>query len=978
VVSGRRFARWPDLLRTPVGITAAVMVAAMFLLAVIAPPIWGHAALKIDVGAASQGSTAAHPLGTDALGRDVLHRTLVATRLSLFLAVVASLLGAGLGIPIGVLPALVGRRLGRLITSAISLAVAFPTLLLAIFVASIVGLGASGAVIGIASAVAPYFARLSQTLAASVAGADYIAAARLLGIGRVRLTRRHVLPNVAEPLLLTLMLTMGEALIALAGLSFLGLGVQPPSYDWGGMLNDGFNRIYVTPIVVVGPAVAIMFAALGFNLLGDTLAQKAARRAGTLPGHPPALPVPAPAERDGRVEQSQADGHGKVLDVRGLSVSLPGGSVPVRDVSITVEPGEIVGIVGESGSGKSLTAMAIAELLPARAQATAERLLLFGRDVRSLGKAERRRLLGRSLSIVYQDPTASLNPALRVGRQLAEVAEVHEGLSRHEAIRRSVERLRLVRIGSPDKRIRNYPYELSGGMRQRVMIAMGLMGTPRLIIADEPTTALDATVQHQILKLLDDVSRSTGAAAILISHDIAVVSQLCRRVLVMYAGRVVEELEVTTLVRQPAHPYTTALLASVPTMESDREQRLASIPGRAVGPFDRSPGCPFAPRCPAASDRCSSELPVLRPLASGHRVACWHPNSVTVAPRIPLERRVQAVRRAPASAVETRGLTVRFGRGQSTLVAVDGVDLTVPEKTIVGLVGESGSGKSTLAKAIAGLVPVAGGEVVLHGVAASHGRNGSVRGLNRRVQLVFQDPYSSLNPRMTVGGAIAEAAGVGGGAWRAVRAREVGELLELVHLDPAVMRELPSRLSGGQRQRVALARALAVRPEVLIADEITSALDVSVQSAVLNLLRDLRDRLGISILFVSHNLATVRYVSDTLAVMYLGRLVEAGPAAALMAEPQHPYTRSLRDAVPRLGVSIRTLGSSTPYAEPPDSRHPPSGCHLHPWCPVGPMVDPTREICIRVDPREGADERVHRAACHFALGARPELDGPPS
>ena len=237
--------------------------------------------------------------------------------------------------------------------------------------------------------------------------------------------------------------------------------------------------------------------------------------------------------------------------------------------------------------------------------------------------------MGRSLAIVYQDPMASLNPALRVGRQLGEVAEVHEGLSRREARRRSVERLRSVRIGSPERRVRNYPFELSGGMRQRVMIAMGLMGTPQLIIADEPTTALDVTVQQQILKLLDDVGTSTGAAAILISHDIAVVSQLCQRVLVMYAGRIVEELDVPTLVRGPAHPYTAALLASVPTMESDREQPLVSIPGRAAGPFDRSPGCPFAPRCPAASARCSSELPVLEPLASGHRVACWHPNAAT-------------------------------------------------------------------------------------------------------------------------------------------------------------------------------------------------------------------------------------------------------------------------------------------------------------------------------------------------------------
>jgi peptide/nickel transport system permease protein len=349
-------------------------------------------------------------------------------------------------------------------------------------------------------------------------------------------------------------------------------------------------------------------------------------------------PVVLPLEQHGSVAEPDDDGRATVLDIRGLTVAFPGGSMPVRDVSITVEPGEIVGIVGESGSGKSLTAMAIAELLPPRAQSTTERRLLFGQDLGSLGNAGRRRLLGRSLAIVYQDPMASLNPALRIDRQLGEVSEVHEGLSRREARKRSVERLRSVRIGSPERRARNYPFELSGGMRQRVMIAMGLMGTPQLIIADEPTTALDVTVQQQIIKLLDDIGTSTGAAAIFISHDIAVISQICQRVLVMYAGRVVEELDVSTLVRQPAHPYTAALLASVPTMESDRERPLVSIPGRAAGPFDQSPGCPFAPRCPAASDRCRTELPVLTPLATGHRVACWHPNSVVPEPAFQSKR----------------------------------------------------------------------------------------------------------------------------------------------------------------------------------------------------------------------------------------------------------------------------------------------------------------------------------------------------
>ena len=314
-----------------------------------------------------------------------------------------------------------------------------------------------------------------------------------------------------------------------------------------------------------------------------------------------------------------------VLALDELTVSFPGGSVPVRNVSIQVAPGEIVGIVGESGSGKTLTAMAIADLLPASARLSASRFALFGEDPRRLSDTQRRRLLGRSLAVVYQDPMSALNPALRVGRQLSEVAEVHQDLSKGSGQERAVDRLRAVRIGNPEARVRQYPHEFSGGMRQRAVIAMGLMAEPKLIIADEPTTALDVTVQQQILRLLRDVSVSGGSAAIFISHDVAVVSQLCSRVLVMYAGRVVEELDVETLVAGPAHPYTAALVASVPTMDSDRGQPLASIPGRAPGPFDDAPGCPFAPRCPRATDRCRKEMPPLEQRAPTHRAACWHP-----------------------------------------------------------------------------------------------------------------------------------------------------------------------------------------------------------------------------------------------------------------------------------------------------------------------------------------------------------------
>jgi peptide/nickel transport system permease protein len=608
-------------LRTPTGAVAAVLLVALLVLALIGPMVWGHEAKAVDVANILQGGSSAHPLGTDNLGRDLLARVLVACRLSLALAVLATLVGAVIGIPWGALPVVLGRRGARFVNASIDFSVAFPSLLLAIFLAIVLGAGALAAVLALGLVSAPVFARLTQTLAASVAGSDYVAAARVLGVPRSRVLARHVLPNVAEPLILNVTLTVGYALLSIAGLSFLGLGVQPPDYDWGRLLQDGLQRIYVTPGASLGPAVAIVVAGLAFNGLGEALARAASTR-----------PAVRGRPRRGR-PAGVADGapvEDAVLDVAGLTVAFPtpdGSITPVRGVSLAVGAGEIVGIVGESGSGKSLTALAIAQLVPAPGDVGAERLRIAGRDVREISAPERRRLLGTSVAMVFQDPTASLNPALRVGRQLAEVAEVHGGARRTEAMRMAVERLRTVRIPAPERRARRFPHELSGGMRQRAMIAMGLMGSPRLIIADEPTSALDVTVQQQILRLLRQVSEETGAALIFISHDMAVVAELCQRVLVMYAGRVVEELDVATLLSAPAHPYTRALLASVPEMATDRDQPLATIPGRPPEPHEVNEGCPFAPRCPFADDRCRAELPLLRELAPGQTVACWYPQA---------------------------------------------------------------------------------------------------------------------------------------------------------------------------------------------------------------------------------------------------------------------------------------------------------------------------------------------------------------
>jgi peptide/nickel transport system permease protein len=594
-------------LRTPAGALSLAALLGLALLAMVAPLVWGSDAARVDVAHLLEPGSAAHPLGTDALGRDNLARVLVATRDSLLLAVLATLVAAGIGIPFGALPSVIGRRGARAANALIDFSVAFPALLLAIFLAVVLGVGARAAVLAIGIASAPSFARLTQTLAASVGGSDYVAAARVVGVGRWRLLTRHVLPNIAEPLILNTTIAAGYALLAISGLSFLGLGTQPPAYDWGRLLDEALPRIYVTPEAALGPVVAIVAAGLAFNTLGEALARGTARR----PLRRPRADVAPPA-----ATLSQP---GTLLDVSDLTVSFEPVDV-VRGVSLSAEPGEIVGIVGESGSGKSLTALAIAQLAPGSVGGA---VTLWGRDVRGLSRRE----LGTSVAMVFQDPGTSLNPAMRIGRQLAEVLEVHAGAGRAEATDVALARLRSVRIARPEARMAQYPHELSGGMRQRVMIAMGLMGEPDLIIADEPTSALDVTVQQQILRLLDGLSAESGAAVIFISHDMAVVAALCGRVLVMYAGRVVEELDAGALLGRAAHPYTRALVASVPDMAVDRAQPLATIPGRPPEPGEVGDGCAFAPRCAFAGARCHVETPVLRELGARQRVACWFPQA---------------------------------------------------------------------------------------------------------------------------------------------------------------------------------------------------------------------------------------------------------------------------------------------------------------------------------------------------------------
>ncbi|MFC4914104.1 dipeptide/oligopeptide/nickel ABC transporter permease/ATP-binding protein [Actinomadura gamaensis] len=610
------------------------------LLAVVAPWIWGADATHLS-GAARAGVSGAHWLGTDALGRDVLARTLVATRLTLVMTVLATAIAGTLGILLGTAVWVSGPRVRETGLRLIDVMVSYPAIILALAVAAILGAGAVAAVVAIGVAWSPAFARLTANLAASVAGRDFVATARLLGVPPYRVLTRHLLPNIAEPLLVLLSVAFAGTLTALSGLSFIGLGVQAPSYDWGALLNTGLAALYTNPAEALGPAVAITLTGVLAGFVGDGLAAGAdphrMRVLGGRRGRAAAATVAASSaaasaassaaasSAAARAERTAGDRpqapEDALLTVDDLRIHAPTGEELVAGVSLHVRPGEIVGVVGESGSGKSLTAMAIARLLPDAVRADASVLRLDDLDLRGAASPDR---LATEIGVVYQDPAASFNPALRIGGQLTEVLRRHRGIGRAEARERAARALERVHITRPAARLRQHPHELSGGMRQRAMIASALLTEPRLLIADEPTTALDVTVQAEILDLLREVNRRDGTAMLFISHDIGVIASLCHRVLVMYSGRIVEELSAADLAAGRArHPYTRALLAATPRLDAaGGGTPLTTIPGRPPAPAGRPAGCAFASRCELVMPHCADAPPPPVRAGEDHWAAC--------------------------------------------------------------------------------------------------------------------------------------------------------------------------------------------------------------------------------------------------------------------------------------------------------------------------------------------------------------------
>jgi len=669
-----------------------------------------------------------------------------------------------------------------------------------------------------------------------------------------------------------------------------------------------------------------------------------------------------------------------LLQVQDLKTWFYTGERPARavdGVSFEIRRGETFALLGESGCGKSMTSLSIMRLVPQPAgRIVSGRILLHGDDLLQKPEMQMRDVRGRRIAMIFQEPMTSLNPVLTVGRQIEETVLRHNTVkSGGTARQRAIELLDAVGIPDPQRRYSEYPHQLSGGMKQRVMIAIALAGEPELLIADEPTTALDVTIQAQVLDLLQDLQQKTHMSILLITHDLGVVSKMADRVAVMYAGQLVEQADRDTFFAAPKHPYSQKLFDSLPNM-AKRDQQLAVISGFVPALTTEFQGCRFEPRCDRSWQRCCDEVPIWYPTNGDNGVLCHlydkrdsgrqSEPQTTAPPAEAITGTTTGSGRPGEVLLAVNGLKVHFPiqkglfkRVVGHVRAVDDVSLDIAAGQTLALVGESGCGKTTVGKGILQLLKPTAGNVLLNGEDLTQLRKDVMRQRRGDIQIIFQDPFSSMNPRMMIHDIIEEgmiAQNIGGN--KAQRQQRIDELLDQVGLSPEMKHRYPHEFSGGQRQRICIARALAVEPRLIICDEPTSALDVSVQAQILNLLKSLQDRLGLAYLFITHNLSVVEYLAHDVAVMYLGRIVEWGKVEEVVEQPRHPYTQALLSAVPVIeedsGREVIHLSG-----ELPSPANPPVGCHFHPRCPQA------MPVCRTGYPGIQAQSQSHHTRCYL-------------
>ncbi len=664
----------------------------------------------------------------------------------------------------------------------------------------------------------------------------------------------------------------------------------------------------------------------------------------------------------------------RILEIKDLKVRIDmrhSSVTPVDGVSLYVDAGETLGIVGESGCGKSMTGLSIMQLLPPGGHIREGSIEFMGRDLAPLSYNQMHEIRGNDIAMIFQDPMTSLNPTKTIGDQVAEPVRIHRGASHRDALDRATEVLGLVGLPRPKERLGDYPHQLSGGMRQRVMIAMALSCEPKLLIADEPTTALDVTIQAQILELLANLKAQLGMSVLLITHDMGVIAGRTDRVMVMYAGKIAEACPTDTLFEEMRHPYAQALLASIPRLDQDHHQRLHSISGLPPDLARPPEGCRFAARCSRATDQCRVDEPPLSGANDDHLFACWHPIDGPL--DISSSRRVGdadgPVSEAPVL-LQVTNLVKEFPvaggslfrRRSGRVHAVSDISFSVRQGETFGLVGESGCGKTTVGRLVTALETANSGSIVIDGDDITTLDRKTLRAKRRDFQLMFQDPYASLDPRMRVGRILNEPLAIQGVGTHEEHQQVIQNLLADVGLAPDAVDRYAHEFSGGQRQRIGLARALALNPRLVVADEPVSALDVSIRSQVLNLMKRLQATHDLTYIVISHDLAVVKYLADTIGVMYLGKLVEVGPSETIYAHPAHPYTARLIEAIPLPSPQLeRSKRGKIVKGELPSALDPPSGCRFRTRC------DRATDLCAEVEPQLRSFGPEHMAACHFPL-----------